>query len=189
MVRRLQLERALRNAIALRQLPVMFQPQLDLDEGPGGRLRGAGVRWRHPDLPPPPGLAGRIHRGGRGDAGLINEIGEWVLRSPARIAAQWSRPLSVAVNLSAVQVMTQDLPALVEPGAAPVGPAGGAVGGRDHRIGAAQRDRGDAGQLHGLNRLGVRIALDGFWHRLYCRWSSAPLPLRQAEDRYASSRR
>ena len=157
-VRRLQLERALRNAIALRQLSVVFQPQLDLD---GDRVVGfeALVRWRHPDL-------GQVSPAEfiavAEDAGLINEIGEWVLLQSCRIAAQWSRPLSVAVNLSAVQVMTQDLPALVERALRQSGLPAARLEVEITESVLLNETEATLAQLHGLNRLGVRIALDDF---------------------------
>ena len=157
-VRRLQLERALRNAIALRQLSVVFQPQLDLD---GDRVVGfeALVRWRHPDL-------GQVSPAEfiavAEDAGLINEIGEWVLLQSCRIAAQWSQPLSVAVNLSAVQVMTQDLPALVERALRQSGLPAARLEVEITESVLLNETEATLAQLHGLNRLGVRIALDDF---------------------------
>ena len=157
-VRRLQLERALRNAIALRQLSVVFQPQLDLD---GDRVVGfeALVRWRHPErgqVSPAEFIAVAE------DAGLINEIGEWVLLQSCRIAAQWSRPLSVAVNLSAVQVMTQDLPALVERALRQSGLPAARLEVEITESVLLNETEATLAQLHGLNRLGVRIALDDF---------------------------
>jgi len=38
------------------------------------------------------------------DTGTILQIGEWVLRAACREAATWTKPLTVAVNVSAVQI-------------------------------------------------------------------------------------
>ena len=157
-VRRLQIERALRSAITLRQLALVFQPQLDLASG---RITGfeALVRWRHPELgevPPSEFIAVAE------DAGLINDIGAWVLEQACCAAADWPSDLSVAVNLSAVQVMTQDLPALVRRALSASGLA-------PHRLEVEitesvllNETEATLAQLHALNRLGVRIALDDF---------------------------
>ena len=40
--------------------------------------------------------------------GLIVQVGEWVLRTACRAAAGWPGRLAVAVNVSAVQLMSQD---------------------------------------------------------------------------------
>ena len=38
------------------------------------------------------------------DTGIIMQIGEWVLREACREAATWTQPLTVAVNVSTVQI-------------------------------------------------------------------------------------
>jgi EAL domain-containing protein (putative c-di-GMP-specific phosphodiesterase class I) len=94
-------------------------------------------------------------------------IGEWVLREACRQTARWNerrtgRPLSVSVNLSAVQLDQGDLPALVESVLAESGlPAGCLVIELteslvvDHRPGTLR-------QLERLKDLGVRLAIDDF---------------------------
>ena len=47
------------------------------------------------------------------ETGLILPIGEWVLRTACRQAAQWDEPHRIAVNLSPVQLSHIDLPRLV----------------------------------------------------------------------------
>lgn len=68
------------------------------------------LRWRHP-------LRGYVSPGEfipvAEESGLIIGIGEWVLRTACREAAAWSTPASVAVNISALQILHGDLPALV----------------------------------------------------------------------------
>jgi len=41
------------------------------------------------------------------ESGAILQIGEWVLSTACREAAQWKRPLTIAVNVSAVQLHQQ----------------------------------------------------------------------------------
>lgn len=157
-VRRLQLERALRSAITLDQLSVVYQPQIDLTSS---AITGfeALVRWRHPelgDVRPDEFIAVAE------DAGLINEIGAWVLEQACLEASTWPAHLSVAVNLSAVQVMTQDLPVLVSRVLATSGLAATRLEVEITESVLLTETEATLAQLHGLNRLGVRIALDDF---------------------------
>ncbi|MDZ7856041.1 putative bifunctional diguanylate cyclase/phosphodiesterase [Sphaerotilus sp.] len=157
-VRRLQLERALRSAITLDQLSVVYQPQVDLASS---AITGfeALVRWRHPelgDVRPDEFIAVAE------EAGLINEIGAWVLEQACLEASTWPEHLSVAVNLSAVQVMTQDLPLLVGRVLATSGLAAARLEVEITESVLLNETEATLAQLHGLNRLGVRIALDDF---------------------------
>src|SRR4029078_168580 len=68
------------------------------------------IRWDHPEQwPVSPWqfipLAEEI--------GLINEIGEWVLRTACAEAANWPAHISVAVNLSPIQFKVHTLPTVV----------------------------------------------------------------------------
>jgi diguanylate cyclase (GGDEF)-like protein len=99
------LELDFRRALALRELALVYQPQLNLASK---RITGfeALLRWHNPkrglvspaDFIP---LAEKI--------GLIVPIGEWVIRTACSEAARWPRPLSVAVNVSAVQFASPNL--------------------------------------------------------------------------------
>ena len=48
------------------------------------------------------------------ESGLINPMGEWVLREACREAASWPLPLMIAVNISPIQFLYGDLPRLVQ---------------------------------------------------------------------------
>jgi EAL domain-containing protein (putative c-di-GMP-specific phosphodiesterase class I) len=68
------------------------------------------IRWTHPDHGPVSPvefipLAEEI--------GLIDEIGEWVLRTACAEAAKWPQQITVAVNLSPVQFKSPALPTIV----------------------------------------------------------------------------
>jgi diguanylate cyclase (GGDEF)-like protein len=157
-VRRLQLERALRSAIMLDQLSVVYQPQVDLASRAVTGFEAL-VRWKHPelgDVRPDEFIAVAE------DAGLINEIGAWVLEQACMVAATWPAHLSVAVNLSAVQVMTQDLPLLIERVLAATGLPAARLEVEITESVLLNETEATLAQLHGLNRLGVRIALDDF---------------------------
>jgi diguanylate cyclase (GGDEF)-like protein/PAS domain S-box-containing protein len=101
-VERAELERQLRQAIALGQLSLHYQPQL----GQLGEITGfeALLRWEHPTLGMVP-LSRFIPVAE--ESGLIVPIGEWVMREACELMAAWHRsgyqPLTISVNVSAVQ--------------------------------------------------------------------------------------
>jgi diguanylate cyclase len=97
---RRMLEHDLRQAVARKELRLVYQP---VQEIPSGRVVGfeALLRWRHPtrgDVMPMEFIP--IAE----DTGVILPIGEWVLREACREAATWAQPLTVAVNVSTVQI-------------------------------------------------------------------------------------
>ncbi len=94
------LEHDLRHAISRNQLKLVYQPQVDIqtDEVTGFE---ALLRWTHPERGEvPPGEFVPIAE----ESGLILQIGEWVMRTACAEAARWEAPLSIAVNVSAVQL-------------------------------------------------------------------------------------
>ena len=99
----------LRQAIAADELTVHYQPQARSEDG---ALCGfeALVRWRHPELGflPPDRFIGLAE-----ETGLIGALGEWVLRRACMDAMTWPKPVTVAVNLSPLQVGEPGLPARV----------------------------------------------------------------------------
>ena len=111
--RNLWLTNALRHALEREQLHLVFQPQVSLSSG---RIIGAEtlLRWTHPEL-------GSISPAEfiplAEESGLILPIGEWVLRSAVKQAKEWIEhglsPMTVAVNISAVQFRHPRLPELV----------------------------------------------------------------------------
>jgi len=111
--RALQIENALRRALERDQLRLHYQPQLSLSTN---RIVGveALLRWQHPEL----GQVAPAEFIAIAEAsGQIQSIGEWVLRTAALQAKQWRdqglAPMTMSVNLSAVQFRHPDLPELV----------------------------------------------------------------------------
>ncbi len=110
---RIELEARLRHAINDQQLRVYYQPQVDIASG---RIVGAEalVRWQDPErgLIPPIRFIPLAE-----ETGLINAIGEWVLRETCRQGKVWMDaglpPLTLAVNLSARQIHQGDITATV----------------------------------------------------------------------------
>lgn len=106
---RRSLARDLRQAIGQEQLTVHYQPQASAMDGV---VRGfeALVRWRHPELGPiPPSDFIPLAE----EAGLIGDLGAWVLKTACAEAASWDKPLKIAVNLSPLQLHLRDLVSLV----------------------------------------------------------------------------
>ncbi|MDD3354553.1 EAL domain-containing protein [Zoogloea sp.] len=110
---RLMLENALRRALERQELELDYQPQWAM---PMQRLVGveALVRWRHPER-------GRIAPNEfipiAEESGLIHAIGDWVLEEACRQQALWQAaglpPLTIAVNVSALQLRRADFVARV----------------------------------------------------------------------------
>ncbi|MCB1801711.1 MAG: EAL domain-containing protein [Gammaproteobacteria bacterium] len=122
--RHLAMETELRQALRRNELQLMFQPKYDSRDG---RIRGAEalLRWHSPTL-------GQV----KPDdfipvaeyAGLMPQIGNWVLQQACREAAEWdairSGNLHIAINVSPQQFRNTDLlanvtQALAETGIAP----------------------------------------------------------------------
>ncbi|MGY3038035.1 diguanylate cyclase (GGDEF)-like protein [Bradyrhizobium sp. USDA 4354] len=93
------LQSDLEGAIARNELFLVFQPFLDLGTN---RITGfeALLRWQHPSrgLVPPSEFIPIAE-----ETGLINEIGEWVIRRACATLADWPEDIRVAVNFSASQ--------------------------------------------------------------------------------------
>ncbi|HEY1737579.1 MAG TPA: EAL domain-containing protein, partial [Acidimicrobiia bacterium] len=103
--RRVELEAALRSAVADDELRLEFQPAVDTSDG---RIVGfeALVRWERPGfgLVPPSDFIPYAE-----ESDLIVDIGGWVLHEACRQAARWSdrwpnRRLEIAVNVSSRQI-------------------------------------------------------------------------------------
>jgi len=111
--RHLQLVNALRYALERAQMHVVYQPQVSLKTG---RIIGAEalLRWSTPELGP---VSPAEFIPAAEESGLIVTIGDWVLRQAVRQARAWLDaglpPLVMAVNLSAIQFRTADLPSHV----------------------------------------------------------------------------
>ena len=98
------IEHDLRHAIERHEMSLVYQPQQDVRSG---AITGfeALLRWKHStrgDISPAVSIP--IAE----EAGAILEIGDWVLRTACREAATWTQPLTVAVNVSAVQLYNAD---------------------------------------------------------------------------------
>ena len=113
MRRRRELEKDLRDALALNQLHLVYQPQVDYRDH---RVVGveALLRWQHPQhgLVPPDLFIPLAEQNG-----TIIPIGEWILDQTCRQLREWHdqgfNELRMAVNLSTVQLHHAELPRVV----------------------------------------------------------------------------
>ena len=102
-------ESQLHHALEQGELSLHYQPKVDLNTGKVTSLEAL-IRWDNPKLGSvsPVDFIPVAER-----TGLINEIGEWVIRTACRQARQWVAAgfvdVGVAVNLSALQFRQADL--------------------------------------------------------------------------------
>ena len=99
------MDAALRHALATSQLTLRYQPQVDLRSG---RLLGAEAlaRWEHPSMG---SVAPADFIAAAEETGLVVELGRWALLTACRDAATWPQPLTVAVNVSPIQLQLSDV--------------------------------------------------------------------------------
>src|SRR5690606_10335819 len=159
----LDLESDLRHAQEHGQLQLFYQPQVDIRSR---RTTGfeALLRWEHPQrgLILPQRFISVAEQSGQ-----IVAIGEWVLRSACRQARAWldagaDPSFTVAVNVSARQFATQDLPAVIGDALAESRlPAGILEIEITEGIALDDIER-TIGMLDALKALGVGITIDDF---------------------------
>jgi diguanylate cyclase (GGDEF)-like protein len=96
---------ALRQGLAARQFTLAYQPQVDLKTR---EIVGAEalMRWTHPTLGP---VSPARFIPAAEETGLIIELGRSALREACREAANWPRPIKIAVNVSPVQFELSDV--------------------------------------------------------------------------------
>ncbi|MEW6288324.1 MAG: EAL domain-containing protein [Thermodesulfobacteriota bacterium] len=110
---KLGIETDLKKALERNEFLLYYQPQIDLLTGKVAGVEAL-VRWQHPRLGMvPPAMFIPIAE----EAGLIVEIGQWVLLEACRQAVQWQQagfaPLRMGVNISSLQFKQQSLVSLV----------------------------------------------------------------------------
>jgi diguanylate cyclase (GGDEF)-like protein len=157
------LEGDLRRAVVRHEFELRYQPIVHLRTG---EITGveALIRWQHPSrgVVPPLDFIPLAE-----ETGMIVPIGEWVLREATQQVAAWNRlragrPLTVSVNISAIQLEQAALPQMVRSAL----DASGLPAGRlileltesllvDHRPATLHR-------LEEIKALGVRLAIDDF---------------------------
>ena len=155
---RRQLEQDLRHAISTGGLHVEYQPVV---ASATERISGFEtlVRWTHPVRGP---ISPTDFIPIAEEAGLIAQIGEWVLRTACQDAGGWPEGIRVAVNVSPMQFANPAFPALVMSVLAKSGLAPERLE-LEITESVFLEDSGNTDAMFArLKALGVRLALDDF---------------------------
>ncbi len=156
-VRQIMLDE-LRIALEEGQLSLRYQPVVEIDSGEVVGLEAL-LRWDHPERGViSPGTFVPIAE----ESDLINNIGEWAMRTACEAAAKWPTSLRVAVNVSAVQFANQGFPTVVTNALAHSGLDAGRLElelTESIFVGGSEEIEQT---FKALKRIGVRLALDDF---------------------------
>jgi diguanylate cyclase (GGDEF)-like protein len=158
---RLELEMDLQVALDNEEFFLVYQPTFDLQTMTPTGVEAL-IRWRRPGrgVAQPEEFIPLLE-----ETKMIVDVGAWVLKEACAQAAGWQeqgRPLALSVNVSALQLDTDDL---IEHVTEALGESGLAPESLTIEITETtlMRDAEEtAGRLRELKRLGVRIAVDDF---------------------------
>ena len=152
------LQSALRQAVLRDEFRLEYQPLVDLADG---RITGAEalLRWQHPER-------GLLAPGEfitlAEEAGLIGQIGEWVLGQACREAAGWPEHVGIAVNLSPLQFRDSGLVEIIDRALAQGGLAPERLELEITETTMLETNSETVDALWQLHGRGVRVALDDF---------------------------
>ena len=155
---RKQLEDDLRHALVQGQFHLVYQPVVSTESA---RIVGyeALIRWEHPER-------GAISPAEfipvAEDCGLIETIGEWVLRTACLEAAKWPKNVRVAVNVSPIQFANPTLPSIVTNAIARAGIAASRLELEITEGVFLDESQSTDAMFKSLKGIGVRLALDDF---------------------------
>ncbi|MBR0856372.1 bifunctional diguanylate cyclase/phosphodiesterase [Bradyrhizobium liaoningense] len=155
---RLNMEQDLRQALVNGGFEIHYQPLVDLRSGAVSGCEAL-LRWRHPErgMVSPAEFIPVAE-----DTGLINELGDWVLRMACNEAATWPAHVRVAVNVSPVQLKCDTLALRIAGALAASGLAPSRLELEITEAVLIRDDEAALSILHQLRAIGVRIALDDF---------------------------
>jgi diguanylate cyclase (GGDEF)-like protein/PAS domain S-box-containing protein len=155
---RLTMEQDIRSALENGGFEIHYQPLVGLHDN---EVTGceALLRWRHPER-------GMISPAEfipvAEDTGLINELGEWVLRTACAEAATWPDHIRIAVNVSPVQLKSRTVALKIASALAASGLTPNRLEIEITEAVLISDDDVALAILHQLRAIGVRIALDDF---------------------------
>ena len=152
------LELDLRKALLMRQFELHYQPQINVETQRIIGMEGL-LRWRHP-------MRGHLYPAEflalTEELGLAVPIGEWVLKTACKEASRWPPELTVAINISPLHFETtrfaESVARSLEAASLPANRLEVEV-----TEDVLLRDGANVLlTLDALQRLGVRVAMDGF---------------------------
>jgi EAL domain-containing protein (putative c-di-GMP-specific phosphodiesterase class I) len=148
----------LRQAIANKEFALHYQPLINLQTGVIAGCEAL-LRWRSPKhgMVPPLEFISVAE-----ETGLINPIGEWVLRQACKEAVKWPSHVSVAVNISPVQFRNPGLALTVLASLTASGLPAGRLELEVTESVLMQNNETTLATLHQIRDLGVRISMDDF---------------------------
>ena len=156
------LETELRKAIENEQLEVYYQPQIDILSGCTVSMEAL-VRWNHPQSG---FIAPMDFIPIAEETGLINELGEWVMRTACAQVKQWSSEgkgdVRIAVNLSGRQFYSGKLASIVAEALATTGLDSGRLEVELTESMVMKNPTAAAASLSELKEMGISIAVDDF---------------------------
>jgi diguanylate cyclase (GGDEF)-like protein len=158
---RMEVEMDLQSALENDEFFLVYQPTFDL-ESMSPRGVEALVRWRRPGrgVVEPDDFVPLLEQ-----SGMIVEVGAWILAEACAQGAKWreaGHPLDLAVNVSAIQLDTDELVAHVEDALDSSGLDATSLTLEITETTLMRNSEETALRLATLKRLGVRIAVDDF---------------------------
>ena len=162
LLRRVNMERALREALEGHQLSLVYQPLFDLERGTISGIEAL-LRWQHPEW----GTIGpRDFLPIAEVSGLVVPIGEWVLRAACAQNRKWQLrgipPSTVSVNVSPRQLQEAGFADLVQHVLKETGLAPQHLQIEIAENTVMQKPEDASKVLHRLHELGVSLVIDGF---------------------------
>ena len=159
---RVSLDAALRLAVERQEFELYFQPIVPLGKGQAVSAEVL-IRWQHPEkgvLLPGEFIAFAE------EVGLIEPIGEWVIRAACKQAGAWATTsvgsIGIAVNVSSRQFKTGDLVQIVTDALASSGLDPSLLTIEITEAQLLQDTERNIATIAALKALGVRIAIDDF---------------------------
>ncbi len=160
--RRANLTAALRRALDRNEFQLLYQPRLSLTRG---RITGveALLRWHSEEL-------GEVMPAAfipiAEETGMILRIGEWVMREACRTLAQWQAngltEISVAINVSVLQLLRGNLPQLLNEVLATTGAPANRLELELTESMVMANAAETRSMLNQIRQLGVSLAIDDF---------------------------
>jgi len=155
---RLTMEQDLRRAMAEGAFQIHYQPLVDLHHQTVTGCEAL-LRWCHPErgMVSPAEFIPVAE-----DTGLINELGDWVLKTACAEAATWPEHVRIAVNVSPVQLKSPTLALRISAALTATGLSPRRLEIEITEAVLIRDDEAALAILHQLRAIGVRIALDDF---------------------------